>query len=153
MWRNKRAKQRPEERINFRALNDEETKQKFEEELAKTLTGIDFDGLSMDEILSVFKASLIETLSKACGVKKAGKGPIKKTHWWNDNVKELIKDKKKLYKARVRSKLEKDYIKYRLARRHCKRVVEEAKKKSHGKSTDSNLKSCADIHRATSTIV
>ena len=106
MYRNKRAKHRPEERINLRALNEEETKQKFEEELGKTLTGIDLDALSMDDTWSIFKASLIETLSKACGVKKAGKGPVKKTPWWNDNVKEAVKDKKKLYKAWVRSKLE-----------------------------------------------
>ena len=84
----------------------------------------------MDETWSIFKAYPIETLSKACGVKKAGKGPVKKTPRWNDNVKEGIKDKKKLYKAWVRSKLEGDYIEYRLARRHCKRVVKEAKEES-----------------------
>ena len=49
MWRNKKAKHRPEERINLRALNEEEIKQKFEEELGKTLTDIDLDALSMDE--------------------------------------------------------------------------------------------------------
>ena len=110
-----------------RAPNEEETKQKFKEELGKTLTSRDLDALSMDETGSIFKASLIETLSKACGVKKADKGLVKKTPWWNDNVKEAIKDKKKLYKACARSKLEEDYIKYRLARRQCKRVVKEAK--------------------------
>ena len=130
MWRNKKAKHRPKERINLRALNEVETKQKFEEELGKTLTDIDLDALSMDETWSIFKASLIETLSKACGVKKAGKGPVKKTLWWNDNVKEAIKDKKKLYKAWVRSKLEEDYIKYRLAKRHSKGVVKEGKEES-----------------------
>ena len=94
-------------------LNEEETKQKFKEELRKTQTGIDLNALSMDETWSFFKASLIETLSKACGVKKAGKGPVKKTAWWNDNVKEVIKDKKKLYKTWVISKLEEDYTKYK----------------------------------------
>ena len=130
MWRNKTAKHRPEERINLRVLNEEETKQNFKEELGKPLTGIDLDALCMAETWSIFKASLIEILSKACGVKKVGKGPVKKTHRWNDNVKEAIKDKKKLYKAWVRSKLEDDYIKYRLARCHCKRVVREAKEES-----------------------
>ena len=130
MWRDKRAKHRPEERIDLRVLNEEETKQKFKEELGKTLTCLDLDALCLDETWSIFKASLIETLSKACGVKKAVKGPVKKTPWWNDNVKEAIKDKKKLYKIWVRSKLEEDYIKYILARRHCKRVVKEAKEES-----------------------
>ena len=49
-------------RINLRVLNEEEAKQKFEEELGKTLTGIDFDALSMDETWSVFKAPLIEAI-------------------------------------------------------------------------------------------
>ena len=136
VWWNKGDKHRPEERINLRVLNEKETKQKFEEELGKTLTGIDLDALSMDKTWSILKAYLTETLSKACGVKKAGKGPAKKTPQWNDNVKEAIKDKKKLYKAWVRSKLEEDYIKYRLARRHCKGIVKEVKeeywKKKYG---------------------
>ena len=84
----------------------------------------------MDETWSIFKASLIETLYKGCGVKKEGKGPVKETPWWNDNVKEAIKDKTRLHTAWVRSKLEEDCIKYRSARRHCKRVVKEAKDES-----------------------
>ena len=92
MWKNKRTKHRPEERINLRALNEEETIQQFEEELGKTLTGIHLDALSMDETWFIFKASLTEALSKTCGVKKAGKGSVKKTPWWNNNVKEAIKD-------------------------------------------------------------
>ena len=63
---------------------------KIKEELGKIVTGIYLDALPMDETWSIFKASLIETLSKACGVKKAGKGSVKKTPWWNDNVKEAI---------------------------------------------------------------
>ena len=60
----------------------------------------------MDETWSIFKASLTETLFNACGLAKAGEGPVKKTPWWKDNVKEVIKDKQKLYKAWVRSNLE-----------------------------------------------
>ena len=44
-------------------------------------------------------------------------------------MKKAIKDKKKLYKAWVRSKLEEDYIKYRLARRHCKKGCEGSKRR------------------------
>ena len=69
MGRNKRAKHRPEERMNFRALNKEETKQKFEEELGKTQTVMDLDALSMDETWSVFKASLIDTIQSLWGEK------------------------------------------------------------------------------------
>ena len=48
VWKNKEAKHRPEEWINLRVLNEEETKQKFKEELGKILTGTDLDALSKD---------------------------------------------------------------------------------------------------------
>ena len=57
---------------------------------------------------------------------------------------------KKLYKARVRSKLEEDNIKYRLTRRHCKRVVKEAREESK-KNMESKLVSWSGIHHTTST--
>ena len=44
--------------------------------------------------------------------------------------KDAIKEKKKLYKIWVSTKDEEDYIKYRLARRHSKKVVRTAKEKS-----------------------
>ena len=78
VWRNKKAKHRPGERINLRVLSEEETKQKFKDELGQTLTGTDLDALSMDETWSIFKAPLKETLSKACGVKKAAKDQSRK---------------------------------------------------------------------------
>ena len=70
--------------------------------------------------------------------------------YYKDEQALAIKDKQKLYKAWVRSKLEEDYIKYILARRPCKRVVKEAKEESW-KRYGEHLVSCADIHRATST--
>ena len=43
---------------------------------------------------------------------------------------DAFKEKKKLYKTWVKTKDEEDYIKYRLARRHSKKVVRTAKRKS-----------------------
>ncbi|XP_076439383.1 uncharacterized protein LOC143278392 [Babylonia areolata] len=45
-------------------------------------------------------------------------------------MREAIKEKKRLYKIWVKSKDEEDYIKYRLARRHSKKVVKTAKEKA-----------------------
>ena len=54
----------------------------------------------------------------------------KGTAWWNKEVKDAIKEKKKLYKIWVKTRDEEDYIKYRLARRHSKKVVRAAKEKA-----------------------
>ena len=83
--------------------------------------------MTAEEVWSVFKNTLTDTLGKTFGTKKTGKGQVKQTAWWNDTVKEAIKENKKLYKVWVKSKLEEDYGKYRLARRHIKRTVRMAK--------------------------
>ena len=90
----------------------------------------DSTDMTAEEVWSVFKKSLTDTLSKTCGTKKTGKGQVKQTAWWNDTVKDAIKEKKKLYKVWVKSKLEEDNVKYRLARRHSKRTVRMAKEQS-----------------------
>ena len=86
--------------------------------------------MTAEEAWSVFKNTLTDTLSKTCDTKKTGKWQIKQTIWWNDTVKEVIKEKKKLYKVWVKSKLEEDYVKYRLVSRHSKRTVRMAKEQS-----------------------
>ncbi|GFR90787.1 reverse transcriptase-like protein [Elysia marginata] len=69
-------------------------------------------------------------MKEACGTKKQG-GPIRKlTAWWNEEMKEVIQTKKKLFKKWVKSKSEEDYIQYRLARRDAKRKTRLSKEAS-----------------------
>ena len=89
--------------------------------------------LNVDEAWDSFKTVLLDTIREACGIKKTGGRNRKATAWWNEEVKDAIKEKKKLYKTWVKTKDEEDYIKYRLARRHSKKVVRTAKEK-HGPS-------------------
>ena len=70
---------------------------------------------------------LLDTIREACGIKKTGGKNRKATAWWNKEVQDAIREKKKLYKIWVKTKDEEDYIKYRLARRHSKKVVRTAK--------------------------
>ena len=102
----------------------------METEITKKLEEVDCTDMTAEETWAVFKNTLTETLSKACGTKIIGRGQVKQTAWWNDTVKEAIKEKKKLYKVWVKSKLDEDYVKYRLARRHSKRIVRSAKEQS-----------------------
>lgn len=71
--------------------------------------------LSVEGTWSIFKTSLTDVLIKTCGTKKTGKVPVKRMQWWNDTVKEATKEKKKLYKIWIKSRLEEDYIKYQQA--------------------------------------
>ena len=102
----------------------------METEVTKRLEEVDSTDMTAEEAWPVFRNTLTNTRCKTFGVKKTGTGQAKQTAWWNDRVKGAIKEKKKLYKVWVKSKLEEDYVKYRLARTHSKRIVRMAKEHS-----------------------
>ncbi|XP_005110016.1 uncharacterized protein LOC101854755 [Aplysia californica] len=104
----------------------------METDVTQKLKEVDTSEMTAEETWSVFKIVLTETLGKACSTstKNTGRGQVKQTAWWNDTVKEAIKEKKELYKAWVKSKLDEDYVKYRLARRNSKRIVRSSKEQS-----------------------
>ena len=95
--------------------------------ISEKLDRIDLTLLNVDEAWDSFKSVLLDTIKEACGTKKTGGRNREATAWWNKEVKEAIKEKKKLYKIWVKTKDEEDYIKYRLARRQSKTVVRTAK--------------------------
>ncbi|XP_066304548.1 uncharacterized protein [Branchiostoma lanceolatum] len=66
---------------------------------------------------------------KACGTKGQNRGQRKATVWWNDEVKEAVKEKKKTLQC-VKSQTHEDYVNYRLVGRNSKRVVKTAKDSS-----------------------
>ena len=98
--------------------------------LSEKLDHTDPTLLNVDEAWDSFKTVLLDTIRDVCGIKKTGGRNRKATAWWNKEVKDAIKEKKKLYKIWVKTKDEEDYIKYRLARRHSKKVVRTAKEKA-----------------------
>ena len=90
--------------------------------ISEKLDHIDPTTLNVDEACDSFKTVLLNTIREACGTKKTGGRNRKATAWWNKEVKDAIKEKKKLYKFWVKTKDEEDNIKNRLARRHNKKV-------------------------------
>ena len=111
-------------------LQDGEVQTKIKFTISGKLDDIDPTILNEDEAWDSFKTALLDTTKEACGTKKTGGRNRKATTLWNKEVKDAIKEKKKLYKIWVKTKDEEDYIKYRLARRHSKKVVRTAKEKA-----------------------
>ena len=122
-------KKKQPERLNLHKLQDEEVQTKIKCTISEKLDHTDPTLLNVDEAWNSFKTVLLDTIREACGIKKTGGKNRKATAWWNKEVKDAIKEKKKLYKIWVKTKDEEDYIKYRLARRHSKKVVRTAKEK------------------------
>ena len=96
----------------------------------KEIGSIDSTSLNVEEAWDIFKAALLDKMKEVCGTRKARGRNRKATVWWNEKVTYAIKEKKRLYKIWVKSKEEEDYIKYRLARRHSKKVVKTEKENS-----------------------
>ena len=125
-----KKKERRPERINVYKLQETEVQEEIKSILSEKLDPIDPLPLNVEEAWNTFKEALLVTVKQACGSKKMGGRNRKATAWWNEEVKEAIKEKKKLFKKWVSSKKEEDYIKYRLARRQSKRVVKASKEQS-----------------------
>ena len=118
------------ERLNVHKLQDEEVQTKIKCTISGKLDCIDPTLLNVDEAWDSLKTVLLDTIREACGTKKTGGRNRKATAWWNKEVRDAIKEKKKLYKIWAKTKDEADYIKCRLARRHSKKVVRTAKEKA-----------------------
>ena len=76
--------------VNLRKLQKEEVRQEVETEVTKRLEEVDSTDIRAEEAWSVFQNTLTYTLPAAQRRPKK----VKQTAWWNDTVKEAIKEKK-----------------------------------------------------------
>ena len=123
-------KRKQAERINMRKLQNAEVQDHILHSVSQKLEKVDPTDMNVEEAWDTLKTALLDTLQEACGTKKAGRGTRKATAWWNEEVKEAIREKKRLFKIWVKSKQEEDYVRYILARRNSKQVVKAAKEAS-----------------------
>ncbi|XP_071505665.1 craniofacial development protein 2-like [Diadema antillarum] len=124
------GKRKQIERINMRKLQNTEVQDHILNVVGQKLKEVDPTNTNVEEAWSTFKATLLDTLQDACGYRKAGNGTRKATAWWNEDVKEAIKEKKRLFKVWLKSKQDDDYEAYSHARRNSKRVIKAAKEAS-----------------------
>ncbi|GFS16387.1 retrovirus-related Pol polyprotein LINE-1 [Elysia marginata] len=108
--------------------------------------------MKVNDLWNTLKSAVTDSMKEACGTKKQG-GPTRKlTAWWNEEIKEVIQTKKKLFKKWVKSKSEEDYIQYRLARRDAKRktrLSKEASWKKYGEDLSAMCKtSTRDFYKS-----
>lgn len=70
-----------------------------------------------------FKNFIISAANDCCGSSKQGRTGKKKTAWWTEEVKETIKEKKRLWKSYLSTKDRIRYEVYKSQRRRVKEVV------------------------------
>jgi hypothetical protein len=97
------------------------------------------EDMTADDAWKSFQHGCIEEAEKCLGISK---GPIsndRETHWWNDEVKAELANKKALFKKWQGTKTEEDKLLYKAAKQTAKRTVAQAKA-SANQTSMTNLK-------------
>jgi len=134
--------------INWKKLQEEPICRAIEDHMNNMYQKLDKNDDSTEEEWQLFKATLTDIIKTECGTRRSGKGQRKGTAWWNDTVKQAVKEKKKLFKKWSTTKQDEDYEMYRLARKECKRTVKEAKDLSWRQFGEDLADKCEQSSRA-----
>ncbi|XP_071051675.1 uncharacterized protein [Onthophagus taurus] len=112
-----REKMKTYTKIHIHKLRQEEERLKYQEKQNK------------QRRWRIFKEIMRNKAMEVCGMRKYN-NQIKRTHWWNEEVRQSIKKKKESWKKYIRTNWEVDRANYRTNRDVDKNMVREAKKKS-----------------------
>ena len=82
--------------------------------------------LSVEEEWKLFKCSIMECAARVCGYKSIGT-KSKRSAWWDDEIKELVKEKRKLFEEYTKSKKESDKQEYKRKKQEVKGVTRQKK--------------------------
>ena len=105
-------------------LKDPEVIEAFEDAFSTKLNSITLNPDNVESAWSCLKTALLESTKESCGLTKKGTWRHE-TWWWNEEVDELIKVKRKLWKAWKNGESKENYIR---AKRAAKHAVYKAKK-------------------------
>ena len=123
-------KKRFYERIKYEELRKDEKKNTYQENLDIRFKATPlYKEKDVELKWQLFKKILLETSEEICGKKKVG--PMcKNTKWWNEQVKTIVKEKKRAWKRLLQTGTRQMLEEYKNKRNEAKRIVAEAKKKS-----------------------
>ena len=77
---------------------------------------------------NTFKNGALQTCDEVCG-KKKGRKNHGDTWWWNEEVKETIKQKKVAYKKMCKNRWEENKVKYKNIKNRTMKVVANSMRK------------------------
>ena len=82
-------------------------------------------GVSVEDVWLEFKEGVFGAAVEVCGVRRS-KGCRKRTKWWNDDVKEAVKQKKVAYLRWLQQKTVEAKEVYQTAKKNARRVIRQA---------------------------
>src|ERR1700712_2909824 len=123
-----RVKKKVFRTIQSHRLKNEEIRENYLEKTEKEWT--------LEKRWQKLKQLLITRATEICKTRKIGIQQANRTRWWNDRVKNEVKEKKTLWKRYIKSKSEVDKQNYIEQRNKVKKIIKEEKKKSWTKFGD-----------------
>jgi len=110
-------------------LQEEKFRKRYKEECDKRLLlGKQGGKKDLEELWKYFKDTIKQVATEICGVSKST-NKRKQTPWWNQEIKEEVRKKKKLWKKYLGTgKNANDYEVYKQQREKVKVLIREAKK-------------------------
>uniref|UniRef100_A0A8D8XC74 Uncharacterized protein n=1 Tax=Cacopsylla melanoneura TaxID=428564 RepID=A0A8D8XC74_9HEMI len=113
-------------------LRDKETQKLYQEKVDENIDAHQEntrESEELEQMWTCFKNSILTAAETTCGL--SVKGVKKKfTHWWTEEVKRIVKDKKIAWKKYLTTKSQTDYEMYKEKRTAAKNAVLMAKSKS-----------------------
>ena len=104
----------------------EEYKKKMDEEWAK-VKGKEYIGV--DREYESFRNAVIGTSGSVCGYKSVGR-KNKRSDWWDEEMRDLVKEKRRLFETHLQSRRDVDREAYNNKKRDVKRKVREKQKRA-----------------------
>lgn len=118
-------------RIAIKRLKDADLKKRYQEETDSEFEILEREkrGWNLEDRWNKFKDIVLRVAEHICGRSKVNKH-CKRTSWWNTEIQEEVKRKKKAWKQYNSTKSEHDRTEYYKYRKKVKELIREAKKKS-----------------------
>jgi len=85
----------------------------------------------VEEEWKAFREGIVSSAKEVCGVRKLGAGGKRKgSEWWNEEVKQLVKEKKEAFNRYMQSREDRRWEEYKRKCKEVKRKVREEKRRA-----------------------
>ena len=117
--------------VNAWKMNEIGVVERYIEEIDREwLTRRGREERSIDEEWKDFKEVVLRCAKETCGMRRIGGKKKKGNEWWNDEVRELVQEKRRLYERWLQERREELKQLYKLKSREVKRKVKELKRRA-----------------------
>ena len=88
--------------------------------------------MGVEEEFGMFRSGVVGSAAAECGYRKLGR-KSKNSEWWDEEVRGLVKEKRKLYEVQLQTRDERDVDRYKRQNGVVKRKVKEKKEVADGR--------------------